>query len=84
MKKVLLICLLLSSCGGIPQKRENLRTECDKVIAAEEARYRLYQQQLAECEETLKNENPTLFTKGIYAVAGLILGLVVGVKISGH
>lgn len=81
MKKLVLLCFILSNCSSIPQDID-CRARCNTVIKAEEERYQVCQSHINECMEVLKKSNPPLLSKVVWGVLGIGIGLVVGTKLN--
>lgn len=77
MQKMILICLILSSCASFPQKHD-----CTALVEAEEARYSVCQKHVDECLAARKKDSPPLLSKAVWAVLGLGVGLVIGTKLA--
>ena len=81
MRKLLVLCVILSSCASIPQKELTCRNDCDKLVAAEEARYNICLNHVRQCENILAHDHPSFISSAIYGVIGLGIGLFLGFKV---
>lgn len=78
MKKLIVLCLLLSSCAAVPFKQQ----ECEALVKAQDDRYVVCQEQVNECVNVLKKDHPDLLSKIMYGVIGLSVGLTLGARFS--
>lgn len=80
MKRLIVSMLIITSCANVPAPVGDCRATCNAYIAAQEQRYAVCERQVNECMEKLEKTSPDTFTKAIWGVAGLVLGLLVGAR----
>lgn len=78
MKKLVIFCLILSSCANVPFKQK----ECEDLVKAQDDRYAVCQEQVDECVNVLKKDHPDLMSKIMYGIVGLSIGLTLGARFS--
>lgn len=82
MKRLLIICLLLSACASQEHRKGDCQHACDAIIKAEDARYAVCQDHVQECEKALEKSNPPLFGRAVWGIIGLVGGIVLGARIA--